>query len=88
MQINKVDFIKALQITGMMGYKEGFETCLMLIENFSDVPNCDINLIIKFLKNTYNKTLKESETDITEDEMKFLGELLNKEELEEVFDIC
>lgn len=88
MTISKEDFIKALQITGMMGYKEGFETCLMLIENFSDVPNCDINLIIKFLKNTYNETLKESETDVTEDEMKFLGELLNKEELEEVFDIC
>ena len=77
MEISKDDFIKAVQISGMMGYKEGFEICLKLIETLGKVPNCDINVIIDYLKKTYKETLKESETDVTEDEVKFLNNLLN-----------
>ena len=88
MNISKDDFIKAMQISGMMGYKQGFETCLMLIEIIGKVPNLDINFIIEYLKKTYKETLKESETDITEDEIKFLNNLLNDENLEEMFKIC
>ena len=88
MNISKDDFIKAAQISGMIGYKQGFETCLMLIETLGKVPNCDINVIIEYLKKTYKETLKESETDITEDEIKFLNNLLNDDNLDETSKIC
>ena len=88
MKISKDDFIKAVQITGFMGYKEGFETCLMLIETIGKVPNFDINIIIDYLKKTYKETLKESGADVTEEDMKFLNDLLSVEDIEEVFKNC
>ena len=88
MNISKDDFIKATQISGMIGYKQGFETCLMLIETLGKVPNCDINVLIEYLKKTYKETLEESGVDVTEDEIKFLNNFLNDENLEEAFKIC
>ena len=78
MEINKDDFIKAVEISSMIGFKEGLEMCFKSIKQvLKKCPDANAEKIIEAVEKSFKKTLKESGTDVTYDDIKFLNNLLN-----------
>ena len=78
MEITVDEIKKIMEISGMIGCKEGIDMCFKSIKSVHEkMPNADINVLIEVLEKTIAETLKETGTDVTYDDIKFLHRFIN-----------